>query len=134
MKKSTKKVVLASLAVCVLILLLFAFTGLHKTKRIAVAATAPTPVSTVEIAAGRAPFFLIFDEKGAFLLAIKNPYEDQVGAGISTVDYLASNKVTVIVAEDFGPRIVEVMKDKGIRAVEFRGTAGDAVKKVLSSK
>jgi predicted Fe-Mo cluster-binding NifX family protein len=133
-KKSTKKVVLASLAVCLLILLLFAFTGLHKTKRIAVAATAPTPVSTVDIAPGRAPFFLIFDEKGAFLLAIKNPYEDQVGGGISLVDYLANNKVTVIVAEDFGTRIVEVMVSKGIRPVKFHGTAIDAVKTALEPK
>jgi len=33
-----------------------------------------------------------------------------------------------------GPKIVEVMKDKGIRPVEFRGSARNAVKKALELK
>jgi predicted Fe-Mo cluster-binding NifX family protein len=49
-------------------------------------------------------------------------------------DFLASKGVTVLVAGAYGPRIVEVMKGKGIRTVTFTGTAADAVKKVLSSK
>jgi hypothetical protein len=38
------------------------------------------------------------------------------------------------VAEEFGGQIVEVMKGKGIKAVSFKGSAEEAVKKVLQTK
>ena len=39
----------------------------------------------------------------------------------------------VVVAEGFGPKILEVMKSKGIKAVSFKGSAEETVKKVLKS-
>jgi predicted Fe-Mo cluster-binding NifX family protein len=66
--------------------------------------------------------------------AVDNPYKDAENAGIATLDFLASKGVKVLVAESFGSKIVEVMKNKGIRPVEFKGSATDAVKKALERK
>ncbi len=131
-----KKVILAGLVVFLLMMSVFALAGEGKTERIAVAANGQTPASTVGKQPGRSPFFLIFDEKGTFVQGIENPYykEQAGGAGISVADFLANKGVTVIVAEAYGPRIVEVLKGKGIRAVTFMGTAGDAVKELVGAK
>jgi len=136
MKKSVKSLILAGLAVPLLTMSVFALAGEGRTERIAVAANGQTPASTVGKQPGRSPFFLIFDGKGIFVQGIDNPYykEQAGGAGISVADFLAAKGVTVVVAEAYGPKIVEVMKSKGIRTVAFTGTAADAAKKALSSK
>ena len=66
--------------------------------------------------------------------AIENPYKDKEGAGKSVAELLGNKGVTVAVAEEFGGPIVEVMKGKGIKAVSFKGSAEEAVKKVLQPK
>jgi predicted Fe-Mo cluster-binding NifX family protein len=50
------------------------------------------------------------------------------------VDFLAGKGITALVAESYGPRIVDVIKGKGMRAVTFSGTAADAVKKVVRAR
>jgi predicted Fe-Mo cluster-binding NifX family protein len=47
---------------------------------------------------------------------------------------LGNKGVTVVVAEGFGGQIVEVMKGKGIKALSFKGSAEEAVQKVLQPK
>lgn len=66
--------------------------------------------------------------------AIENPFKDKEGAGKSVAELLGNKGVTVVLAEEFGGQIVEVMKGKGIKAVAFKGTAEEAIKKVLQSK
>jgi predicted Fe-Mo cluster-binding NifX family protein len=99
--------------------------------KIAVSANGATPAAQVSRQAGLSPFFLLFDEKGKLIEAIDNPYKEGGSAGISIVDFLAGKGVTIVVAEGFGDRIVEVMKSKGIKAVAFKGSVEEAVKKVL---
>jgi predicted Fe-Mo cluster-binding NifX family protein len=99
--------------------------------KIAVAANDKIPGASVSDRAGLSPFFLLFDEKGKLIEAIANPYKEAGSSGIAVADFLAGKGVTVVVAEGFGSRIVEVMKSKGIRAVAFKGSATEAVKKVL---
>ena len=82
----------------------------------------------------RTESFFLFDKQGAFVEAVDNPYKDARNAGIPTLDFLANKGVKVLVAESFGSKIVEVMKDKGIRPVEFKGNARDAIKKALELK
>lgn len=132
--QAMKRITLACVAAGLVVLSVAAILWLGKGERIAVAATGQTPAATVDTQAARSPFFLLFDKKGAFLQAIENPYKDQAGGGISVVEFLSGKGTTAVVAEGFGPRIVDVMKSKGIRAVEFKGTAGDAAKKALSSR
>ena len=103
-------------------------------EKIAVAANDKTPSAAVSKQAGLAPFFLFFDGKGKMTEAIENPYKDKEGAGKSVAELLRSKGVTIVVAEEFGGQIVEVMKGKGIKAVAFKGSAEEAVKKVLQAK
>lgn len=105
-----------------------------QTMKIAVAAADKTATAAVSDQAGAAPYFLFFDGKGKLLDAIENPYKNAESPGPSVVNFLAGKGATVVVAGGFGPKIVEVMKSKGIAAVPFKGSAQDAVKKVLQSK
>lgn len=101
---------------------------------IAIAASGKTLSASVSNQAGRSPFFLLVDRQGALVGAVDNPYKDAGNAGIPTLDFLAGKGVNVVVAESFGSRIVDVMKDKGMRPVEFKGIAKDAVRKALELK
>jgi predicted Fe-Mo cluster-binding NifX family protein len=105
-----------------------------KSDMIAVAANGKTASSAVSSQAGRSAFFLLFDKQGRLVEAVDNPYKDSGSAGIPTLDFLAGKGAKVVVAEGFGPKIIEVMKSKGMRPVEFKGNARDAVKKALESK
>jgi predicted Fe-Mo cluster-binding NifX family protein len=126
-----KKFVLAGLAVSLLVMSVFVFAQQARTEKIAVAARGKAPSALVSSQAGRSPFFLFFDKKGTFMEAVDNPYKDAGSAGISALEFLASKGVAVLVAEGYGPRIVEIMKSKGIRPVEFKGIAADAVPGVV---
>ena len=126
-----KKVISVSL------MILFLVSGLASAaqkEKIAVAANDKTPSAAVSKQAGLAPFFLFFDEKGKMTEAIENPFKDKEGAGKSVAELLKNKGVTILVAEEYGGQIVEVMKSKGIKAVAFKGSAEEAVKKVLQTK
>ncbi len=83
---------------------------------------------------GPSPIFLFFDKQGAFVGAVNNPYKDTGSPGPVVLDFLASKGIKVLVAGWFGPQIVQVMKSKGMRPVEFKGNAKDALKKALELK
>lgn len=108
-----------------------AFAG--EKEKIAVAANDKTPAASVSKQAGPSPFFQIFDGKGKLIETIANPFKEG-GGGIAVADFLAGKGVTVVVAEGFGDKIVQVMKDKGIKAIAFKGSVEEAVKKVLQPK
>jgi predicted Fe-Mo cluster-binding NifX family protein len=101
---------------------------------IAVAAEGNTPSARVGNQLGRSAFFLLFDAQGAFVGAEVNPYKGAGNAGIPAVDLLADKGAKVIVAESFGPRIVDVMTSKGLRPLEFKGSAENAARKALELK
>jgi predicted Fe-Mo cluster-binding NifX family protein len=101
--------------------------------KIAVAANDKTPGASVSKQAGPSPFFLLFDSRGILVEAIDNPNKEGEG-GIAVTDFLVGKGVTVVVAQEFGSRIVRIMKEKGIRAIAFKGSAEEAVKKVLQPR
>ena len=123
--------------ISVTLMILFLISGLAfaaQKEKIAVAANDKSPSAAVSKQAGLAPYFLFFDGKGKMTEAIENPYKDKEGAGKSVAELLGNKGVTVVVAEELGGQIVEVMKGKGIKAVSFKGSAEEAVKKVLQPK
>ena len=118
---------------CLLIVtVLFIMSGLAFAgqEKIAVAANGETPEASVSSRPGLAPFILFFDAEGKFVEAVPNPGKN----GIVVAGFLAKRGVTTIVAEGFGPIIVEIMKGEGIKPVAFTGTAAVAVKAVLRAK
>jgi predicted Fe-Mo cluster-binding NifX family protein len=133
-QQSMKRITLACVAAGLLVLSVAAVLWLGKAERIAVAATGQTLTAAVGTQAAQSPFLLLFDRRGTFVQAIENPYKDQAGGGISVIDFLSSKGVTTLVAEGFGPRIVEIMQGKGIRPVTFTGVAEEAVRSVLQKR
>jgi predicted Fe-Mo cluster-binding NifX family protein len=129
-----KKIILAGFAAVILGTAGFVFAQPSGARAIAVAANGKTISASVSSQAGRSPFFLFFDKQGNFVEGVDNPYKDAGKAGIPTLDFLAGKGVTVVVAEGFGSQIVDVMKSKRMRPVEFKGNAKDAVKKALELK
>jgi predicted Fe-Mo cluster-binding NifX family protein len=99
---------------------------------IAVAAEGKVSTSQVSGVAARCPYFLLFDEKGTFVEAVANPNKDaRGGAGTESVDLLAGKGVKAVIAGAFGQNMVDAMKGRGMRYLEFKGIAADAVKKAL---
>ena len=102
--------------------------------KIAVAANDKIPGASVSDRAGLSPFFLIFDEKGELMEVIDNPFKEEKGrAGHLMADFLAGKGVTVVIGEDFCGEIVQVIKNKGITPVNFKGSAEEAAQMVLKS-
>jgi len=125
-----KKVISVVLAV------LFMVPGLvfaGQKEKIAVVAEGKALEAKVSGQPGLSPFILFFDEKGKLIEAIANPAKGAPSAGIAVTDFLASKGVTIAVAGEYGPQIIDVIKNKGIKAVTFKGSVDEAVKKVLKS-
>jgi predicted Fe-Mo cluster-binding NifX family protein len=123
-----------SLGLCVLFLLFPLFTALAAdSAKIAVAAEGQAPFSQVSVVAARSPYFLLFDEKGTLIEAVANPHQHAPGgAGAQAVEFLAGKGVTVVIAGAFGQKMVGAMQAKGMRYLEFKGSATDAVKQALA--
>jgi predicted Fe-Mo cluster-binding NifX family protein len=100
---------------------------------IAVAANGETRADSVSAQAGGAAFFLIFNKTGELIEKLANSEKNAENPGIAVVDFLAGKGVTVVVAEGFGPKIIESMKNKAIRVVAFKGSVHEALKKVLQT-
>jgi len=128
-----KKVILVTAGILVLSLSVRAFGGQGTPGTIAIAAEDQTPAAKVSSQAGFSPFFLLFDDQGTFIEAVRNPFKGQMvyGSGKAVGDFLANRGVKVIVAEVFGKEVGDVMTSKGIRPVEFTGNATEAVRSVL---
>jgi predicted Fe-Mo cluster-binding NifX family protein len=100
--------------------------------KVAVAAEGKTAVSEVSGVAARSPYFLLFDLKGEFLEAVDNPYKTaRRGAGSSVVLFLDQKEVSIVVAGQFGDKMIQAMQSKGIEYLEFQGSAEAALEKVL---
>jgi predicted Fe-Mo cluster-binding NifX family protein len=127
-----KSMILASLAIWLLLVPASARGEQAAEGKIAVATQGDTVASRVSPQAGFSPFFLLFDQRGILIETLKNPAQSGgMGSGTAAVDFLAKKDVKVIVAEGFGSRIVEYITGKGMKPVEYKGNAADAVKRVL---
>jgi predicted Fe-Mo cluster-binding NifX family protein len=129
-----RRFVMKSLTALVsLFLILFSVTAFAANKtRIAVSSEGKDASAQVSAVAARCPYFLVFDEKGKLVTTLENPYNNAAGgAGSQVTGFLSGKGATVIVAGAFGPNMVNDMKAKGIRYLEFKGSVADAVKKAL---
>jgi len=115
-----------------LIFLMTSLVSAEDTGKIAVAAEGNTPAAGVSGMAARSPYFLIFDRAGALLETLENPYKTaQRGAGASVVPFLAEKGVTLVVAGNFGPKMIRTMQSRGMESLEFQGSTEAAVTKIL---
>jgi predicted Fe-Mo cluster-binding NifX family protein len=126
-----KKMLLSGF-VFVFVLSITFFTAWADGQKIAVVSDGNTAASAVSSVAARGSYFLIFDGKGKLIEAINNPHKD-AGGGSShlVVDYLSGKGVTMIIAGTFGNKMIAAMESKLINYLTFKGTAVDAIKKVI---
>ena len=123
-----------ALSVLLLVFLITSLVYAEDKGKIAVAAEGNTATAEVSGVAARSPYFLIFDRAGTLIEALDNPYKGAGRkAGVSVVPFLAQKGVTTIVAGEFGRNMVQAMKERNIKYMQFQGSAGAALKNVLEA-
>ena len=102
---------------------------------IAVASDGETLEAAVSHLAARGPYFLIVDSEGTLLDAVENPFKDtRGGAGVSAANFLAEKNVTIIIAGNFGNKMIAALEAQDIAHFEFEGIAKDAIREVMEKK
>lgn len=99
--------------------------------KIAVASEGKDEKSQVSAVSGRAPYYLIFENK-KLVKSISNPFKiGGGGAGISVCQMLANEGVKIIISGKFGPNVQAMCDEKKIKTKEVEGkTAREAVDEV----
>lgn len=100
--------------------------------KIAVASQKPE-ASVVAAQAGRAPYYLIYDEQKELLESVANPFAvGGGGAGFGVAKMLADKDVDAVVAGRFGVNMEQAMDGRGTKHIEFDGSVTDALEAALS--
>ena len=101
--------------------------------KIAIAANTLDSDAQVSAQAARAPFYLFYDENGAFLEAITNPYSSvERGAAPRAARLLQEHDVDTLVAGEFGGRFVDLLEENNINTVLGSGPISKAIQQVLA--
>lgn len=129
-----KKIFFISLVILFLCPVMVSAAGLENVK-IAVASSGKTLKSSVSNKAAKCSYYLIFNSKEELTEVIDNPYRDASrSAGPSAANYLAEEGVTIVIAGNFGSKMIDTLKSKGIVHFGFKGSVGDAVKRALERR
>ena len=100
--------------------------------KIAVASLGENADAPVSSQGARCPYYIIFDGTGTLIEVVDNPYKNTSGgAGPSAASFLARKNVTVLIAGNFGPKMIHSLRNNKITHLQFKGTVGDALKKAL---
>lgn len=109
--------------------------SLTDAKYIAIATAGDNINSQVSAQAGRAPFYLIFDEKGNLLKSLKNPALNYGGGASSVVvDLLIKEKCSAVIAGQFGDKMLNQLRINKIEYIEQKGVAKDVLQTFLKEK
>ncbi|MBN2585218.1 hypothetical protein JXA59_01025 [Patescibacteria group bacterium] len=101
--------------------------------KIAVAASNKSGAAEVSPMGARAPFYLLFNEKGELSEALPNPFAvGGGGAGFAVAKMLANKEVDVVIAGDFGPNMVGALEERGLKHSEASGDAKEAALKIAA--
>ncbi len=90
--------------------------------KIAIASEGENENSGISTRGGRAPYYLVFENR-KLIETIKNPFATgSGGAGFSVAYMLAEKKVNLVVAGKVGGNMISALKEKGI---EFKEASGE---------
>jgi predicted Fe-Mo cluster-binding NifX family protein len=102
---------------------------------IAVAAVEANENSEISEVAGRAPYYLIFDQNGVFLKSIENTGQSsRRGSSSAVVDLLLRESCKTVIAGQFGGKMNSQLKANQIESYERTGIAKDVIKSLGSGK
>ncbi|ADH84876.1 NifB/NifX family molybdenum-iron cluster-binding protein [Desulfurivibrio alkaliphilus] len=117
----------------VLWLLSLAPAGAAESVLIAVAAEGPEATAAVSKVAARAPYLLLFDHQGNLTAAMANPYRQAGGAaGPQVAQFLADQGAGVVIAGEFGAKMLTAMQNQGLEPRIADGTAATVVQALLN--
>ena len=86
--------------------------------KIAIASEGKDEDSEISLRGGRAPYYLIFENK-KLIETIKNPFAaGSGGAGFSVAYMLAEKEVNLVIAGKVGGNMISALKEKGIEFKE----------------
>lgn len=89
--------------------------------KVAIASEGKKEDSEVSLRGGRAPYYLIFEDK-KLIDTVKNPFAvGGGGAGWSVAKLLADKGVMLVIAGRVGPNMEFAFKEKGIKFKEIQG-------------
>lgn len=93
--------------------------------KIAIASEGKTVDSQISTKGGRAPYYLILENK-KIIETIKNPFaQGSGGAGFSVAHMLAEKNINLVIAGKLGKNMINALKEKGI---EFKEDSGEITK------
>jgi predicted Fe-Mo cluster-binding NifX family protein len=109
--------------------------GLESAGRIAVASVGDTPGSKISEIAGRAPYYLLFDESGVFLKAVRNPGQGRGrDSSMEAVELLPKESCKTVIAGRFGNKMRRQLETHNIDYHERTGIAADAVRLFIKAR
>ncbi len=95
--------------------------------KIAIASEGKDLNSEISEKGGRAPYYLILENK-KIVEVVKNVFAvGGGGAGFSVAYMLAEKKVNLVIAGKVGGNMISALKDKGIEFKESSGKVGDSL-------
>ena len=96
--------------------------------KIAIASEKSNIESLICPTAGRAPYYLIFENK-ELVETIKNPFAvGSGGAGFSVVQMLSDKNVELVIAGKLGVNMISALEGKGIK---YKEVSGKTIKQAL---
>lgn len=96
--------------------------------KIAIASNANSTDGEISERAGRAPYYLIFDDKGSMIEAIKNPFATGGGgAGYGVAKMLRDKNVEKVIVGKAGGNMKIAMDEMSIELIEKEGLIKDAL-------
>ncbi len=116
------------LATLALVPVLGASTGPVK---IGVASSGREADAAISAEASRAPYILLFDEKGGLVEVVDNGGVGAQRAGPQVALALKGKGVTHYIAQRFGPNLVRALDGAGIQHVAKTGSAQEAVAQLI---
>ena len=97
----------------------------------AIAAEGEKVSAEIAFLSGPAPFFHLYDINGTPLKVFPNPHLDQeIGIGPAAAATLGDMGVSVLVGGMAGPKMMDVLNEKGVRFVPRKGKVRDVVKEL----
>ena len=85
-------------------------------------------------AACRASFFLIFDENGALIETLINPFKGAGdGAGLGVVKMLEDKRISAVIAERFGGEMIDTMEKWRIDHYQMTGAIMKSISRIKNS-
>jgi len=98
--------------------------------KICLSVSSPNLDSLIDPRFGRAPYFLITDEKGEQIEIINNPGQGAMGgAGITAAQAVASSGAKIVITGNMGPRAFDVLRTAGVKILV--GALGLSAKEAL---